>query len=246
MEEPAGMEGPGGGERMATIKISDMKYHQGRLVSPPGTLVSSTHGAKITGVGEQRASKLSKPRVTLVLGGGRSGKSRFAQALAKSAGAVPQSRVYIATAEPIDDEMRSRIAAHQADRAGQFVTIEEPMDLAGAIERLSDETCVALVDCLTVWLGNLIYHHGPQDGRYQEEVELLQVLSDPPCEIVLVSNETGMGFIPADAESRAFRDHAGWLNQDVAKLADTVVLMVAGIPVVIKGERPPVSSENVR
>lgn len=231
---------------MATIKVSDMKYHQGRLVSPPGTLVSSTHGARIDGVGDVRSGKISKPKVTLVLGGGRSGKSRFAQALAESAGAVPQSRTYIATAEPIDDEMRSRIAAHQADRAGRFVTVEEPMDLAGAFERLSDETCVTLVDCLTVWLGNLIYHHGPQEGRYQEESDLLRVLADPPCEIILVSNETGMGFIPADAESRAFRDHAGWLNQDVARLADTVVLMVAGIPVVIKGERPAVASESVR
>ncbi len=231
---------------MATIRISDMKYHQGRLVSPPGTLVSSSHGAKLEGVADLRPAKPLKPQVTLVLGGGRSGKSRFAQALAETAGAVPGSRVYIATAEPMDEEMRRRIAAHQADRADRFVTVEEPMDLAGAIERLSDETCVALVDCLTVWLGNLIYHHGPQEGLYQEESDLLRILADPPCEIILVSNETGMGFIPTDAESRAFRDHAGWLNQDIAKLADTVVLMVAGIPVVIKGERPPVTSQAVQ
>ncbi len=231
---------------MATIRISDMKYHQGRLVSPPGTLVSSSHGAKLEGVADLRPAKPLKPQVTLVLGGGRSGKSRFAQALAETAGAVPGSRVYIATAEPMDEEMRRRIAAHQADRADRFVTVEEPMDLAGAIERLSDETCVALVDCLTVWLGNLIYHHGSQEGLYQEESDLLRILADPPCEIILVSNETGMGFIPADAESRAFRDHAGWLNQDIAKLADTVVLMVAGIPVVIKGERPPVTSQAVQ
>lgn len=232
---------------MATIKVSDMKYHQGRLVIPPGTLVSSTHGAKIEGVNSPAHGKgMAKPQVTLVLGGGRSGKSRFAQALAETAAPVAAARTYIATAEPMDDEMRARIAAHQAERKDRFVTIEEPMDLAGAFSRLSDETCVALVDCLTVWLGNLLYHHGPQEGRFEEELRLLQVLADPPCEIILVSNETGMGFIPADAESRAFRDHAGWLNQDIAKLADTVVLMVAGIPVVIKGERPTVASESLR
>jgi adenosylcobinamide kinase/adenosylcobinamide-phosphate guanylyltransferase len=231
---------------MATIKVSDMKYHQGRLVSPPGTLVSATHGARLDGVGSLRAGVHMKPRVTLVIGGGRSGKSRFAQSLAESCCASASCRAYIATAEPIDDEMKARIAAHRADRSDRFVTVEEPLDLAGALTHLGDDIAVALVDCLTVWLGNLIFHQGAREDRYEQERELLKLLADPPCEVILVSNETGMGFIPADAESRAFRDHAGWLNQDVAALSDTVVLMVAGIPVVLKGARPAVASEGRR
>ncbi len=226
---------------MSTINTDTMKFHAGRLVGTPKKLVSSTHGVSMENTDQQHRHK---HKVTLVTGGGRSGKTGFAVALAQSVAPNPLCRSYIATAQPFDDEMRRRIEAHQAQRNGTFVTVEEPIKLAHAIEGLSEETVVAVVDCLTVWLGNLMFHNGADSVQDPQVQALLAILKNPPCDIILVTNETGMGIIPADAQSRTFRDMAGWLNQDIAALADTVVLMVSGIPVVIKGSCPRVSSEE--
>lgn len=174
-----------------------------------------------------------KPTITFVIGGARSGKSSHAERIA---GQQEGKRIYIATAEPFDDEMRDRIARHRAARAGKFsATIEEPVDLAGALERVPADSSVVLVDCLTVWVGNLLHHHGLLD-RYEEIDRFLDRLDAPSAPLVIVSNEVGQGIVPGDPMSRHFRDHAGWLNQAVAQKADRVIWMVTGIPVVIKGE----------
>jgi len=171
-------------------------------------------------------------RITLFTGGGRSGKSRQAM---ERALAYPAPRVFIATAEPLDDEMRERIARHRRERGASFETIEEPVDLAGALRRVPPGTTVALVDCLTVWLGNVMHRRGEAAREYPEIAALVAALRSAPCDVILVTNEVGLGIIPADNElSRRFRDQAGWLNQAVAQVADEVVLVVSGIPLTLK------------
>ncbi len=174
-------------------------------------------------------------KVTLVTGGGRSGKSRYALQLA---GRCNGKRVFIATAEPFDDEIRARIGKHREERGEAFQTIEEPLDLAGALRALSDDVEVAVVDCLTLWLGNLMHHHGAGTEDHPEVSELLQILDAPPCDLIIVTNEVGMGVIPENAMARRFRDAAGRLNQEVARRAGQVVLMVSGLPVHVKGDAP--------
>ncbi|HOX07865.1 MAG TPA: bifunctional adenosylcobinamide kinase/adenosylcobinamide-phosphate guanylyltransferase [Planctomycetota bacterium] len=171
-------------------------------------------------------------RITLITGGGRSGKSRHAMELAM---ARPAPRAFIATAEPFDDEMRERIARHRRERAGAFATIEEPVDLAGALGRVPPGTTVALVDCLTIWLANVMHRRGEGAREYPEIAAFVAALKAAPCDVIAVTNEVGMGIIPTDSElSRRFRDQAGWLNQAVAQVADEVVLVVSGIPLVLK------------
>lgn len=175
-----------------------------------------------------------KPCVTLYTGGTRSGKSRLALTHAMR----HPRRAFIATAMAFDDEMRHRIATHQAERGDQFLTLEEPLDLAGAIRRVPPATDVVLIDCLTVWLGNLMYRHGDDQRWYPEIDELLDVVRNPPLNLVLVTNEVGMGIVPENALSRWFRDTQGAMNQKVAAVADTVVLAVCGLPLVLKGTLP--------
>ena len=175
-----------------------------------------------------------KPCVTLYTGGARSGKSRLAL---EHALRYPR-RAFIATAMAFDDEMRQRIAAHQTERGGQFVTLEEPLDLAGALRRVPPATDVVLIDCLTVWLGNLMHHQG-DDLRWHPQIdELLAVLDRPPAAILLVTNEVGMGLVPESAMGRRFRDIQGATNQKVAALADTVVFVACGQPLALKGSLP--------
>ncbi len=169
-------------------------------------------------------------QVTLVTGGGRSGKSNHALQLAE-----PYARrAFIATAEPLDDEMRRRIARHRTERGDGFLTVEESLDLAGAIRSLPADVAIAVVDCLTVWLGNLAHYHGACSDELPELVALLGVLTGPPCDLILVTNEVGMGIVPANEAARKFRDVLGRLNQEVAALADEVILMVSGVPVALK------------
>jgi len=173
--------------------------------------------------------KEEKKLVTLVIGGGRSGKSTWAEAYARS---HEGKRIYLATAEAFDDEMKKRIKAHQARRSGEFITIEEPLELSERIMSMASGVDVCLIDCLTVWLGNLM-HYEKNLETYLED--LYRVVESPPCELILVTNETGLGIIPTDSMSRTFRDRAGWMNQRLAVLADRVVLLVAGIPLALKG-----------
>jgi adenosylcobinamide kinase / adenosylcobinamide-phosphate guanylyltransferase len=170
-------------------------------------------------------------RITLVTGGVRSGKSRYALEL----GAAREHPVFVATAEPADEEMRTRIARHRAERAPRFQTVEEPLDLARALRALPAGTEIAVVDCLTVWLGNLMCRLGVAE-TYPEVGAFLEVLDRPPCDLVLVTNEVGMGVVPVSDMGRAFRDLAGNVNQQAARRAGTVVLLVCGLPVFLKKE----------
>ena len=162
--------------------------------------------------------------LTLVLGGVRSGKSRHAERLVLESGLEP---VYVATAQALDPEMARRIAAHRARRGPQWRTIEEPLELPGALRRECDATRAVLVDCLTLWLTNLMVAERPVRA---ETERLVAALPGLPGALVLVSNEVGQGVVPDNAMARAFVDHAGLLHQAIAERADAVVLMCAGLP----------------
>lgn len=165
-------------------------------------------------------------RLTLVLGGARSGKSRFAESLARQHGGP---RTYIATAEAFDDEMRQRIAKHREQRAGDgWQTIEATLDPAAVLPREG----LALLDCVTVWLGNLM-HHG-RDLR-TEVAKLCATLETCPAEVILVSNEVGLSIVPENAMARRFRDEQGLANQALAAIADNVFFIAAGLPLKLKG-----------
>ena len=168
------------------------------------------------------------PGLTLVLGGARSGKSAYAESLARRARG---QRVYIATAEPADDEMMGRIEIHRTRRGSGWRTVEAPVELADAIRRESGAEVCLLVDCLTVWLGNLM-HHGRDVNAAGDA--LIGSLATAPGPVVLVANEVGLGIVPDNAMARAFRDHAGRLNQAVAEAADTVYFVAAGIAMPVK------------
>lgn len=174
---------------------------------------------------------MNSPKTLLVTGGSRSGKTAHALKCAMQF----KTRIYLATAEPIDAEMEDRISRHQLERGDDFKTWEEPIDLAGALNRIPEGTDVVLIDCMTVWLGNLMHKNGVQKEPYAEVHEFLKTLKNPPCNIVIVTNELGSGIIPPDAMTRTYRDHAGWLNQDLAKIADEVLLVACGLPLTLKG-----------
>lgn len=170
-------------------------------------------------------------RTTLVLGGARSGKSRHAQALAES---MAQSRVFIATAQAFDAEMRERIARHQADRDLSWLTVEAPIDLAEAISQHQGTSDVLLVDCLTLWLSNLML----TDQDVEPAVDaLVTAILESTLPIILVSNEVGYGIVPDNALARRFRDAAGQLNQRLSAVCDATVLVVAGNPITIKPQQ---------
>jgi len=166
-----------------------------------------------------------QPQLTLVLGGARSGKSRYAEELLTRA---DPPWTYVATAEAHDEEMRHRIAQHRARRQGRWETLDAPLDLAGTIAAL---TAPALVDCLTLWLSNIMLA-----GRDVEEetARLLQAMLHTPVPLVAVSNEVGMGLVPETPLGRAFRDAQGRLNQRVAAVAGRVVFVAAGLPLNLK------------
>ena len=165
--------------------------------------------------------------VTLLLGGARSGKSRRALQLAEAAA---PTRTFIATAEPLDDEMASRIAKHQADRGRGWTTCEAPIGLVQALQRTVKPGHVVLVDCLTLWLSNLVHH----DRNIDEEIRRLLDALTLPGDLILVSNEIGLGLVPTTPLGRSFRDQQGWLNQAVAEASDRVEFVAAGLPLVLK------------
>jgi adenosylcobinamide kinase / adenosylcobinamide-phosphate guanylyltransferase len=169
------------------------------------------------------------PAITLILGGARSGKSRHAETLVTAAAATA---TYIATAEAGDGEMAARIEEHRRRRGDFWRTVEEPVDLAAAIRANAAPERPVLVDCLTLWLSNLILA-----GRIVEhESEILcAALCEARGPVVLVANEVGMGLVPETPLGREFRDAAGRLNQRIAELADRVIFVAAGLPLVLKG-----------
>jgi len=168
---------------------------------------------------------------TLVLGGARSGKSAYAQAQAETAAGETSRPTMIVTAQALDDEMRNRVARHQADRDDHWLTLEAPLDLVGAISGLG-KSDVAVVDCLTLWLSNLM---AADADIPQASSALVQAVAATPARLWLVSNEVGWGIVPDNALARQFRDHAGRLHQDIAGAADEAVLVVAGLAMTLKG-----------
>jgi adenosylcobinamide kinase/adenosylcobinamide-phosphate guanylyltransferase len=166
--------------------------------------------------------------VTLILGGARSGKSRYAERLVENAAS---KGTYCATAEAGDAEMAARIAVHRARRGPFWRTVEAPLALASAIAAHAAQDRPILVDCLTLWLSNLLLAGKQAD---EEAGALCSALRKAAGTVVLVSNEVGMGLVPETPLGRTFRDAAGWLNQDVAALADRVVFVAAGLPLVLK------------
>jgi adenosylcobinamide kinase / adenosylcobinamide-phosphate guanylyltransferase len=167
-------------------------------------------------------------RLTLILGGTRSGKSRYAERLVLGSGLAP---VYVATAEPLDDEMAARIAEHRARRGASWRTVEEPLELVAVLQKECVPERAVLVDCLTLWLANLMV----KERAVRVEIEgLMAALAQLQGALVLVSNEVGLGVVPIDAMARTFVDHAGWLHQRIAEQADVVVFMSAGLPLPLK------------
>ncbi len=173
----------------------------------------------------------SLPPLTLVVGGARSGKSAFAERLI-TASARP--RRYIATAEAWDDEMRDRIARHREDRGAAWTTVEAPLDLAAALAQAHRDEAI-LVDCATLWLTN---HLLADHDLVAESARLVAALAACPAPVVIVSNETGWGIVPDNALARRFRDEQGRLNQRLAAEAALVVTVIAGLPMVLKGQLP--------
>ncbi|WP_166171791.1 bifunctional adenosylcobinamide kinase/adenosylcobinamide-phosphate guanylyltransferase [Acinetobacter sp. SA01] len=171
--------------------------------------------------------------IQLILGGARSGKSRLAEQAAKDSGLPVR---YIATAQALDTEMQERIHHHQAQRPAHWQLIEEPFSLAERLQQIDAANQLILVDCLTLWMTNLLMH---EDENLQavECEKLLDVLPSLQSQIILVSNETGLGVVPMGEISRKFVDESGRLHQQLGKIADKVIFCVAGFPMILKGEK---------
>ena len=167
----------------------------------------------------------------LILGGARSGKSRLAEKLASDSGL---SVTYIATSQPLDGEMNQRVALHRARRPDHWGLIEEPVELARVLRDNAAADHCLLVDCLTLWLTNLLMLEDADRLAFERD-QLLQTLASLPGEIIFVSNETGLGVVPLGELTRRYVDEAGWLHQALAERCQRVVLTVAGLPLTLKG-----------
>jgi adenosylcobinamide kinase/adenosylcobinamide-phosphate guanylyltransferase len=172
-------------------------------------------------------------RHCLVLGGARSGKTAFAERLALHPGSRP---AYLATASILDSEMRDRVASHQASRGAQFATIEEPVALSRAIRKAGAKHDIILVDCLTLWMTNLLMANEDVATAVGELCATL--LEFRQARVIIVSNEVGLGIVPDNAMARTFRDLAGSAHQRLAEVCDDVYFVAAGLPLTMKGETP--------
>lgn len=166
--------------------------------------------------------------LTFVTGGAASGKSRLAEQLVRATG---KPKTYIATLQPFDDEMQAKTAQHQADRGPDWTTIEAPIEVARILTK-ADPSGVILLDCATLWLTNVLLAEMDIMAACDE---LMNALLTCPCDVVVVSNEVGMGIVPGNALSRKFRNAQGKLNQMIATKADNVVTVISGLPLVLKG-----------
>ncbi|MGD9822907.1 bifunctional adenosylcobinamide kinase/adenosylcobinamide-phosphate guanylyltransferase [Desulfobacter sp.] len=171
----------------------------------------------------------------LVLGGCRSGKSRFAKQAADNL--AMDNKIYLATSVSLDREMKERVKRHQDDRGPDWETIEEPVLIHEIIDRTCTQAKVILVDCLTLWTSNLLFQ-GKDEAGIMAAVDLLAgALDRSACSVILVSNEVGYGIVPENSLARRFRDMAGLVNQRVARSVDKVVVSMAGIPIQIKPDQ---------
>ncbi len=170
--------------------------------------------------------------VTLITGGARSGKSAHALALAQQAAGT--RRFFIATAEALDEEMRERIAHHRTNRSADFATIEEPIAIGAALSKLASRADIVVVDCLTLWISNLLMTRCGDEEILDEARELAATMTGAPFASIVVTDEVGAGIVPENAMARRFRDLLGWTNQAIAQTAERVVLMVAGYPLRVK------------
>ena len=174
-------------------------------------------------------------RLTFITGPVRSGKTRLALQMARS---IPEPRAYIATAQGLDSEMAQRIYRHQEERGSTFQTIEEPLALSSRLKEIQDQYAIVVIDCLTLWVSNLAGAMGEKEQEIQKRLDdFLNVLAFVPVPVILIGNEVGWGIVPDNALARTFRDLSGRLHQAIAQLADQVILMVAGIPLVVKGKK---------
>ncbi len=170
--------------------------------------------------------------IVFVTGGCRSGKSRFALEFADS---HFEEKVFVATCEAGDEEMRTRIEQHQRTRGSDWQTVEVPTAIAEAVSSHRSKVDVILIDCLTLWVNNLLAEGGSQEEIFAHADAFIQAIDEARCSVILVSNEVGCGIVPENELARRFRDVMGLVNQKVAACADTVVWMVAGVPAPIKG-----------
>lgn len=173
--------------------------------------------------------------LTLITGGARSGKSTFAQTLCENAGRV----VYIATARPDDPEMHTRVARHRRSRPASWTTIEEPVSVAEAVSRCAGGADFVLIDCITLWVSNLLFDWRDSDeneleSKVRQQVSSLVRASQGSVNVIAVTNEVGSGIVPESAVARHFRDLQGFVNQQLAQSADRVYLVVSGIPMSLK------------
>jgi adenosylcobinamide kinase/adenosylcobinamide-phosphate guanylyltransferase len=170
--------------------------------------------------------------ITFIMGGCRSGKS--ARALVEAEGCQAAHRLFVATCRPYDEEMRRRIARHQRERDASWETLEVPLELAETLASHNAPDNVLVVDCLTLWVTNLMLAEKSSADVEAQVAALTRTLKAMKCPVILVANEVGQGIVPENAMARQFRDWAGLVNQRVAACADRVMWMVAGIPVTIK------------
>jgi adenosylcobinamide kinase/adenosylcobinamide-phosphate guanylyltransferase len=172
-------------------------------------------------------------KLIFITGGCRSGKSRFALNYANQ---HFSKKIYLATCEALDEEMAQRIEHHKKMRGPEWHTIEEPVEIVDKIRQYGDKVEVILLDCITLWLSNLLTK-GNDDLKIKDGINrLMEILKQTSTSLIVVSNEVGMGIVPADSLSRQFRDLSGMVNQRIAEMVDTVIFMVSGIPIFLKGE----------
>ena len=170
----------------------------------------------------------------LVIGGAKSGKSRIALDMCKG---LEKKKIFLATAQALDEEMKERIERHRKGRGGDWITIEEPLRFAETIRELDRPNTVILLDCLTLWMSNLFMKYGDSLQSVEESIKgLIEQLINIKGIIILVNNEVGMGIVPENETARKYRDTAGSLNQRIAALACKVVVVIAGMPVLLKDE----------
>ena len=171
-------------------------------------------------------------KIIFITGGARSGKSRFALDFANQ---HFSKKLYLATSEVLDEEMAQRVEEHKKMRGPEWKTVEEPIEIVDKIHEYGDQVEVVLLDCITLWLSNLLMK-GNDDLKIQDGINsFTEMMRQTPTSLIVVSNEVGMGIVPADLLSRRFRDLSGMANQRIAQAAETVIFMVSGIPIFLKG-----------